>query len=139
MWMIEQPNWLRLVLIGNRTSSTQKVKYVGNTDVFCFGFYFMSPKRTRTRIGIGITLLLQAYSCLPLVQVVYGFLGIGPEVLIAISLVLIVHGNENPSIMFSFAYSSSRLSKCEVVNFSRSHLAGMNGRCISIFQCILIT
>ena len=82
--------------MGNRTSSTQQVKYVGTTDVFCFGFYFMSPKWTRTKIAIEITLLLQAYSCLPLVQAAYGFLQIGPEVLIEIGLVLVEHGNENP-------------------------------------------
>ena len=72
------------------------MKYVGNTDGFCFGFYFMSPKWTRTKIAIEIALLLQAYSCLLLVQVAYGFLRIGPEVLIEIGLVLIAVGNENP-------------------------------------------
>ena len=56
----------------------------------------MSPKWTRTKIVIEITLVLQAYSCLPLVQADYGFLGIDPEVLIAIGLVLIAHSNENP-------------------------------------------
>ena len=76
--------------------STQQVKYVGNTDEFCFGFYSMSPKWTKTKIVIEITLPLQAYSCLLLVQGAYGFLGFGPEVLIEISLVLIAHGNENP-------------------------------------------
>ena len=51
-----------------------------------------------------MTPLLHAYSCLPLVQVAYGFLRIYPEVLIAIGLVLIVHGNENPiHHTFSFA------------------------------------
>ena len=39
----------------------QQVKYVGNTDVFCFGFNFMSPKWTRTKLMIEITLSLQAY------------------------------------------------------------------------------
>ena len=82
--------------MGDRTSSTQQVKYVGNTDVFYFGFYFMTPKWTRTKIVIEITLLLQAYSCLPLVQAAYWLLRIGPEILIEISLVLIAHGNENP-------------------------------------------
>ena len=36
-------------------------KYVGNTDVFCFVFYFMSPKWTRTKLVIEISLSLQAY------------------------------------------------------------------------------
>ena len=75
---------------------TQQVKYVGNTDVFCFGFYFMSPKWTRTKFVIVISLSLQAFWCLPLVQQSYRFLCTYPEVLIAISLVLIVHGKENP-------------------------------------------
>ena len=87
---------LGLVLHGNRTSSAQLVKYVGNTGVFCFGFYFMSPKWTKIKIVIEITPLLQAYSCLPLVQAAHRFMGIGPEVLIAIGLVIAVHSNDNP-------------------------------------------
>ena len=55
----------------------------------------MSPQWTRTKIVIEITLLLQAYSCLPLVQAAYGLLGIGHEVLIEIRLALILHSNEN--------------------------------------------
>ena len=45
---------------GNRSRGTQQVKYVGNTDVFYFGFNFMSPKWTRTKLMIVITLSLQA-------------------------------------------------------------------------------
>ena len=60
MLLIQQPNWLGLVCMGNRTSSAQQVKYVGNIDVFFFGFYFMSPKWTGTKIVIGLTLLLHA-------------------------------------------------------------------------------
>ena len=55
----------------------------------------MSPKWTITKIVIEITLLLQAYPCLLLVKVSYGFQRIDPEVLIEISLVLIAHGNKN--------------------------------------------
>ena len=52
-----------------RTASTwgrgcrcaQQVKYAGNTDVFCFGFNFMSPKWTRTKLMIEISPSLQAY------------------------------------------------------------------------------
>ena len=73
-----------------------KQKYVGNADVICFGFYFMSPKWTKTTIVIEITPLIQAFSCLPLVQAGYGFLRIDHEVFIEISLVLIAHGIENP-------------------------------------------
>ena len=84
-----------MVLHGDRTSSAQQVKYVANMDIFCYGFNFMSPKWTQSKIVIETALLLQAYSCLTLVQVAYGFLRIGPEVLIEISLLLVAHGNEN--------------------------------------------
>ena len=40
---------------GNRNKGTQQVKYVGNTDVFCFGFIFMSPKWTRTKLIFDVT------------------------------------------------------------------------------------
>ena len=30
--------------MGNRNRGTQQVKYVGNTDVFCFGFKFYESK-----------------------------------------------------------------------------------------------
>ena len=46
---------------GNRCRCAQQVKYVGNTDVFCLGFYFMSPKWTRTKLVIVITPSPQAY------------------------------------------------------------------------------
>ena len=45
----------------NRSKCAQQVKYVGNTDVIYFGFYFMSPKWTRTKLVIEISLSLQAY------------------------------------------------------------------------------
>ena len=56
--MLQQPNWLELLLHGR---CAQQVKYVGNTDVFCFGFNFMSPKWTRTKFVIEISPSLQAY------------------------------------------------------------------------------
>ena len=46
--------------MGNRSRGAQQVKYVGNTDVFYFGFNFMSPKWTRTKLMIVITPSLQA-------------------------------------------------------------------------------
>ena len=45
---------------GIEVGGTQQVKYVGNTDVFFFGFNFMSPKWTRTKLMIVITPSLQA-------------------------------------------------------------------------------
>ena len=40
---------------GNRNKGTQQVKYVGNIDVFIFGFTFMSPKWTRTKPFFDVT------------------------------------------------------------------------------------
>ena len=89
MWMNQQPNWLGLVLHREQDQqhSTGEVRW----KYWCIllGFYLMSPKWTETNIVIEITLLLQAFSCLSLVQAAYGFLRIGPEVLIEIGLVLI--------------------------------------------------
>ena len=48
-----------------------------------------------TSFVIEITPLQQDYSCLLLVQAGYRYLGIDSEVLIAIGIVLIVHGNKN--------------------------------------------
>ena len=42
--------------MGNRNSGAQQVKYVGNTDVFVFGFNFMSPKWTRTQLIFVVSL-----------------------------------------------------------------------------------
>ena len=44
----------KLAKIGS-AQGTGQVKYVGNTDVFYFGFCFMSPKWTRTKI-VGLIL-----------------------------------------------------------------------------------
>ena len=40
-------------VIENR--GAQQVKYVGNTDVFIFGFNFLSPKWTRTKLIFVVT------------------------------------------------------------------------------------
>ena len=45
---------------GNRSRGTQQMKCVGNTDVFCFGFNFMSPKLTRTKLNLFATLPQEA-------------------------------------------------------------------------------
>ena len=102
-------------------------------------FYFMSLKWTKTKIVIEITLLLQAYSCLPLVQAVYGFMRIGHEVLIEISFVLVAHSNENPFHHILVCIFIILVIKCEVVNFSRGFSAGANGMPISNFQHIINT
>ena len=46
---------------GIESRCAQQVKYVGNTDIFCFGFYFLSRKWTRTKLVIEISPFLQAY------------------------------------------------------------------------------
>ena len=46
--------------MGNRNKGTQQVKYVGNTDVFCFGFIFLSPEWTRTKLIFDVTLPQEA-------------------------------------------------------------------------------
>ena len=46
---------------GIEAAVLEQVKYVGNTDVFCFGFYFMSPKWTIIKLVIEISPSLQAY------------------------------------------------------------------------------
>ena len=45
---------------GNRSRGAQQMKCVGNTDVFWFGFNFMSPKWTRTKLIFAVTLPQQA-------------------------------------------------------------------------------
>ena len=40
---------------GTRNRGAQQVKYVGNTDVFCFGFNLMSPKLTRPILIFDVT------------------------------------------------------------------------------------
>ena len=40
---------------GNRSRGAQQMKCVGNTDVFLFGFNFMSPKWTRTKLIFVVT------------------------------------------------------------------------------------
>ena len=46
--------------MGNRNKGAQQVKYVGNIDVFCFGFNFMSPKWTSTKLIFDVTLSQEA-------------------------------------------------------------------------------
>ena len=107
------------------------MKYVGNTDVSCFGYNFMSPKWTRTELVIVVSPSPQAYISLLLVKRSYWFLCTYPEVLIAIGLILVVHGNENLFSMFWYATFVFRVPKCEVVNFDKYSLAGANGMSIS--------
>ena len=73
-WMNQQPNWLELVLHGEQDQQHSTGEVCWKYSCILLWFYFMSPKWTKTKIVIEITLLLQAYSCLLLVQADYGFL-----------------------------------------------------------------
>ena len=45
---------------GNRGRGAQQMKCVGNTDVFFFGFNFMSPEWTKTKLIFVVTLRQEA-------------------------------------------------------------------------------
>ena len=47
-------------IVPTQVIETGALKYVGNTDVFCFGFNFMSPKWTRTKLIFVVTPSQQA-------------------------------------------------------------------------------
>ena len=68
--------------MGNTSRGAQQMKCAGNTDVFCFGFIFMSPKWTRTKLIFDVTPPQEAKWSLPVVQGRYGFLRSIPEILI---------------------------------------------------------
>ena len=78
-----------------------------------FALVLLVQNGPKLKIVIKVTPLLQANSFLLLVQVGYRFPRISPEVLIEISLVLIVHGNENPfqHVLFCiFIVNSTKMS-----------------------------
>ena len=117
--------------MGNRSRGTQQVKYVGNTDVFIFGFNFLSPKWTRTKLMIVIFPSLQAYDAYCLYR---GATGSSAHILrfslqsASFSLCMAMR------ILFSmfwFAIFVIRVLKCEAVNFDKYHLACVNSTSIS--------
>ena len=116
--------------MGNRNRCIQQMMCVGNTDVFCFGFYFMSPKWTRTKIVIVISLSLQTFCSLLLVQRSYRFLCTYLEVLIS-ALFSLYMAMRIVFSTFWFAIFIFGVLKCVVVNFVRYSLAGTNGMSIS--------
>ena len=119
--------------MGNRSRGTQQVKYAGNTDVFCFGFCFMSPKWTRTKLVIKISPSLQAYFAYCLYRCAIGssahILKFSLQ-LAMFSLCMVMR------ILFGtfwFAIFVFRVLKCEAVSFVKYHLAGVHGMSISNF------
>ena len=118
--------------MGNRSRCAQQVKYVGNTDVFCFGFYFMSPKWTRMKLVIVISVShrpIEVY-CLD-----RGATGSSAHILkfsLQSALFSLCMGMRILFSTFWFAIFVFRVLKCEAVNFDKYHSAG-NGMSISNF------
>ena len=81
--------------MGNRTSSTQQVKYVGYNVCVCFGSYFRVQNGPELILQFVFSVLLMAFLCLPNVQEWYGHWRISHAILIANSLVPIALCNEN--------------------------------------------
>ena len=135
--MIQQPNWLELLLHGNRCRCAQQVKYVGNTDVFCFGFYFVSPKWTRTKLVIEIS---PSYRPIDAYCLYRDAMGSSAHILkfslqsASFSLCMAV---KLLFSMFWFAIFIFRVLKCEAVIFNKYHLACMNSTSISSFWCAM--
>ena len=117
----------------NRCRSAQQVKYVGNTDVFFFGFIFMSPKWTRTKLVIVITLSPQPIEAYCLYR---GPTGSSAHILkfsLPSAVFSLCMAMRILFSMFSFAIFVFRVPKCEVVNFDKYSLAGANSMSTSNF------
>ena len=115
---------------GNTSRGTQQMKCVGNTDVFCFGFNFMSPKWTRTKLIFDVTLPQRPNE---VYQLYRGGTGSSDQFLkfsfqtavFSLSMAMRIL-----SSMFWFAISVFRTLKCEAVNFDIYSLACANGTSI---------
>ena len=119
--------------MGNRCRCAQQVKYVGNNDVFCFGFYFMSPKWIQTKLMIEISL---SYRPIDTYHLYRGAMGSSAHILkfsLQSSLFSLCMAMRILFSMFWFAIFVFGVLKCEVVNFDRYHSACMNGMSINIF------
>ena len=119
--------------MGNRGRCAQQVKYVGNTDVFCFGFNIMSPKWTRTKLVIVLTpphRPIEAY------HLYRGAMGSSADILMLSLQSALFSFCMAMRILFSmfwFVILIFRVPKCESVNFDKYSLAGVNGMSISNF------
>ena len=125
--------------MGNRKRCTQQVNYVGNTDVFCFGFNFMSPKWTRTKLVIVISPSPQAYEAYSLYR---GPMGSSAHILkfsLQSALFSLCMAMRILFSMLWFAIPVFRVLKCAAVNFDKYSSAGMNGMSISNFWCAMYT
>ena len=119
--------------MGNRNRCAQQVKYVGNTDAFCFGINFMSPKWTRTKLVIGISPSPQAYGSLCLYR---GRTGSSAHILkfsLQSALFSLCMAMRTLFSMFWFAIFIFRVPKCGMDNFDKYSSAGMNSMSTSNF------
>ena len=125
--------------MGNRSRCAQQVKYVGNTDVFSFGFNFMTPKWTRTKLDLKY---LSPYWPIDAYCLYRGAMGSSAHILkfslqSALFLLCMAMG-----ILFStfwFAIFIIRVLKCEVVIFYKYCSACVNGTSISNSWCATYT
>ena len=119
--------------MGNRGRCAQQVKFVGNTDVFSFGFYFMSPKWTRTKLVIVIS---HPYRPIEAYHLYRGPTGSSSHILkfsLQSDLLSLCMAMRILFSTFWFAIFVFRVLKCEAVNFDKYHSAGANGMSISNF------
>ena len=118
--------------MGNRSRVTQQVKYVGNTDVFSFGFNFMSPKWTRTKLMIVISPSL--YRPIDAYCLYRGATGSSAHILkfslqsALFSLCMVMRILSSTFWLENFIF---RVPKCEAVNFDKYRSACMNSMSIS--------
>ena len=116
--------------MGNRSRGTQQVKYVGNNDVFCFGFNFMSPKWTRTKLIFVVTPSQRPNDAYRLYR---GATGSSAHILKFSFELALFSLSMAMRILFStfqFANFVFRVLKCEVVNFNKYHSSCANGTSI---------
>ena len=117
--------------MGNRNRGAQQVKYVGNTDVFCFGFYFMSPKWTRTKIVIVISPSYRPFEVHCLYRGPTDSSGHILKFSLQSALFSLCMAMRIIFSTFWFAIFVFRVLKCEGVNFLKYSSAGVNGVSIS--------
>ena len=118
--------------MGNRSRGAQQAKYVGNTDVFCFGLNFMSPKWTRTKL---ILWSLHSHRPNDAYRLYRGATDYSAHILkfsLQLALFLLSMAMRILFSTFWFAKIIFRVLKCEVVNLDKYRLACVNGMPISI-------
>ena len=117
--------------MGNRSTGAQQMKYVGNTDVFCFGSNYMSTKWTRTKL---IFVLTHPYRPNDAYHLYRGATGSSAHILkfsFQSALFSLSMAMRILSSMFWFANFVFRVLKCEVVIFDKYRLACANDMSIS--------